>query len=81
MAVGWEREGEIGSVFMQISLCLHPVTVNFNDPNNLTESSVVRDVVIEEMKVRGTSVPGAWGAEKRRRAHSSWSFECDVELI
>ena len=50
VTVGRKGKGEIRCVFVQISISLHPVLVNLNDPNDLVEGSIVRDVVIEDVE-------------------------------
>ena len=48
--ISWERERKVGGIFMEVGLSLDPVSVNFNDPNNLVVGPVVWEVVIKEVK-------------------------------
>ena len=48
VTVCWEREGEVGRVLVQIRFSLDPVMIDFDNPNDLVVSPVVRCIVIEE---------------------------------
>ena len=66
---------------MQVGFSLHPMSLDFNEPNNLIEGSVVWHEVVEEVEMGGTNTPGTRGTKQGARAHGPRAFKSNVKLV